>query len=273
MTRRRGSAAAEGDCRPRLHALLLDLDGTLYIGNSLIPGATDAIEQLRKANIPLRFTTNTTTKSNASLIAKLRNLGIDAVDSELFGAVSATVAHLRSLDSPPVRLLLSDDPKADFTEFTIDDSNPGAIVVGDMAKAWDQPLMQSCFEQMQNGAHLIAMHKGKYWQTESGLRVDIGAFISGLEFVTGVEATVIGKPSKSFFDLAVASLGIPSTEVMMVGDDIESDIGGAQQAGLTGVLVRTGKYRPETERDSDVLPDHVIDSIADLPSLFEQGLV
>ena len=98
--------------------------------------------------------------------------------------------------------------------------------------------------------------------------MDIGAFVAGLEYVTQKEAIVIGKPSKDFFDLAVEDMGLPVGEVVMVGDDINSDVGGAQQAGLKGVLVKTGKYREQLVRHADVPPDLVIESVAKLQEFF-----
>jgi HAD superfamily hydrolase (TIGR01458 family) len=125
-------------------------------------------------------------------------------------------------------------------------------------------------EPVMRGARLVAMHCNKFWQTAEGLRMDIGAFVVGLEYVTGLESTVIGKPSVEFFRLALKSLGLPSDRVAMVGDDIEMDVGGGQAAGLQGVLVKTGKYRAETAARSMVKPDIILDSIAELP--IELGL-
>ena len=116
---------------------------------------------------------------------------------------------------------------------------------------------------------MLALHKGRYWQTETGLRMDIGAFVAGLEYVTGQSATVIGKPSPDFFTLVLQDLGLLPEQVAMVGDDIESDIGGAQAVGMKGVLVRTGKYRSETTAVSKIKPSLIIDSVADLPDLPE----
>jgi HAD superfamily hydrolase (TIGR01450 family) len=111
------------------------------------------------------------------------------------------------------------------------------------------------------------MHRNLYWRTEDGLRLDSGAFLAGLEQAARTEAEVTGKPSAAFFEAALRRLGARAGEAVMVGDDIESDVLAAQRAGLTGVLVRTGKYLPETHRSASGEPDHVIDSFADLPGL------
>ena len=117
---------------------------------------------------------------------------------------------------------------------------------------------------VRGGAEIVALHKGRYWQTEHGLQVDIGVFVAGLEYATGKPATVIGKPSATFFRMGLKDLGVDPESVVMVGDDIEADVGGAQRAGVRGVLVRTGKYRPDDLERSDLAPDAVITSIADL---------
>lgn len=247
--------------------LLLDLDRVAYVGEQPIPGAVEAIKYLRARNIPFRFTTNTTTRSIGSLHAKLVGMGLPIEPHEVFGVIRAAKAYLKSLSDPSLLLLVTDDPKADFAEFRQSESNPTHILLGDLGKDWDHHLLQRCFSLMMNGAELVALHKGRYWQTETGLRVDLGAFVAGLEYVTGKSATVIGKPSKSFFDLALADLGLPREKVIMIGDDIINDVQGAQQAGMRGIQVRTGKYRDDLIARSGVVPDLVIDSVADLLDL------
>ncbi len=241
---------------------LIDLDGTVYVGEKPIEGAVDTINRLREQNIPFRFTTNTTTKSLATLEKKLVGYGIPVQSDEIFGVIKAAVAYLRKLGSPRCHLLLTDDPKQDFAEFEQDDVNPEVIVIGDIGKYWDYKLVNDLFRMIMNGAEMVALHKGRYWETENGLQVDIGAFVAGLEYVTDKKATVIGKPSESFFRLALDDLGQPASRVAMVGDDLLSDIGGAQAVGMKGILVKTGKYREELVARSNIKPDLVIESVA-----------
>jgi HAD superfamily hydrolase (TIGR01458 family) len=250
-----------------IRGFLIDLDGTLYVGDKPIEGAVETIEYLRKRNIPIRFTTNTTTRSLASLQQKTRKIGLPVRADEIFGVIRAAQLHLRKRGASSCFLLVSDDPKEDFREFPENNENPDVIIIGDVGKNWDYELMQRLFDMVTRGADIVALHKGKYWQTPEGLKVDMGAFIAGLEYVTDKAATVVGKPSKSFFELAVDDLGMSPGDVAMVGDDIGSDVGGAQNAGMTGILVKTGKYREELVARSDIRPDRVIDSIKDLPAL------
>jgi ribonucleotide monophosphatase NagD (HAD superfamily) len=102
-----------------------------------------------------------------------------------------------------------------------------------------------------------------------GLSLDVGPFVAAIEFASGREGYVVGKPAKGFFDQVLASLGVDASTAAIVGDDIESDIGGALRAGLAAILVRTGKYRPDQARESGIEPTHVVDSIADVPSLLD----
>lgn len=116
-----------------------------------------------------------------------------------------------------------------------------------------------------HGAKLIAIHKNRFWQTEHGLQMDIGGFIDGLEYASGVKAMIVGKPSPDFFQIALDDMGLNPCEAAIIGDDIDADVGGGQQAGLKGILVKTGKYRQSYAEASTVKPDLIIDSIMDLP--------
>ncbi|MEZ5489422.1 MAG: TIGR01458 family HAD-type hydrolase [Gammaproteobacteria bacterium] len=247
--------------------ILFDLDGVLYVGDRAITGARETLQWLKDRDIPFRFITNTSTRTAADLADKLRNMGFDIEAGQIFSAVSATRDYLARAGTPSLHLLIRDSVKAEFAQFPQQPAKPDYVVVGDIGAAWDYQLLNQVFNELMEGAELIAMHMNKYWQTEQGLQMDIGAFVAGLEFVTGKQAAIIGKPSQDFFHLAVATLGLRPEQVLVVGDDIENDVGGAQAAGLKAVLVKTGKYREELARRSEVSPNAVIDSIADLPAL------
>ena len=247
--------------------LLFDLDGVLYIGDDAIEGAAEAINDIKARGIPCRFTTNTTTKSLETLYNKLVDMGLPIDRQEVFGVIRATQQYLRAKGNPRCFLLLSEDPLQDFEEFPVSETDPEVVVIGDVGKRWDYDLMNSVFQMVINGAKMVALHKGRYWQMEDGLRMDIGAFVAGLEYVTGHAATVIGKPSPEFFRLVLDDLGLRPEEVAMIGDDIINDVGGAQAVGITGVLVRTGKFREDLVARSGITPDLVVDSIRDITAL------
>ena len=252
-----------------IKGLLIDLDGVLYVGDGAIDGARDALEALRRKNIDCRFVTNTTTKTAAEVVEKLNDLGFDVEAGQVFSAVSATKQLLGGgkAELPNLHLIVRDSILGEFEEFPTDAEGPDYVVVGDIGAQWSYPLMDRAFRELMNGAELVAMHKNRYFQTGDGLRLDIGCFVAGLEFATGHTAIIVGKPSPDFFQLGLESLGLPAENVAMVGDDIDSDVGGSQAIGIAGILVRTGKYREAYAKESEVRPDAVIDSIADLPRL------
>lgn len=250
-----------------IKGVLFDLDGVLYVGSQAIPGAIETVSTIRNSGIDCRFVTNTSTLSLQSLQEKINRMGFSIPAHEIISAPQATVLYLKQQGKPVCRLLLSEDVKKDFSDFEVSDQSADYIVVGDIGNAWSYSLLNSVFNQLMNGAKLIAIHKNRFWQTEQGLQMDIGGFVEALEYVSNTKAMIIGKPSPDFFKIAQRDIGVEPHELLMIGDDIDVDVGGAQQAGLAGVLVKTGKYRSEYASASSINPDAVIDSIAQLPEL------
>ena len=138
-----------------------------------------------------------------------------------------------------------------------------------MAGTWTDAHLQEAFGHLMAGAELVALSRDRFWHDGTRLVMDCGGYVAALEHTTGKRAHVVGKPNAAFFEAAVASLGgdIPAADVVMVGDDIDSDVGGAQRAGLQGWLVQTGKYDAARVAASEVRPDRVIASVGDLESM------
>ena len=252
--------------------IMLDLDGTLYVGKQPIPGAIECIQQLRERGISLRFLTNTTTKSQDELVAQLRVMGFTLEEDELISAPVGAKLELLSLQQQlqrPVRIwpVVADSIKLDFSEFCWDEKKPDYVVLGDIGDAWDLSLINRLFNVMHGGAELIALHKNRFWQTEDGLKADIGFFVAGLEYVSSKNARVMGKPNRDFYQRVLDSAGVDTIDALMVGDDIDSDVGGAQQMGVNGCLVRTGKYRAAYADQSTIKPNYILDSIAGLTEI------
>ncbi len=248
-----------------IRAVLFDIDGVLYVGDAVIPGAVDAVQRIKAKGLPVRFVTNTTTQSHAQLREKLNKLGFNIPAEEILSAPQAAVISLRRMKNPRCLFVLDERVRGDFAEFTADESFPDVVVVGDIGDKWSYALLNKIFTLVRKGAHLIALHKNRFWQTEKGLQMDIGAFVTGIEYATGKRATIMGKPSPAFFNVALHELGVPAHAVAIIGDDIDSDIGGGQDAGIRGILVETGKYREDYTRESAIKPDLLIHSVADLP--------
>lgn len=250
--------------------VLLDLDGTLYIDDCVIDGAVEAVRQLREQGYQLRFLTNTTTRSHAELYQQLARMGFIQEHNELISAPMAAVLELRALQQtmgrkikiwPVVSLAI----EMDFSEFERDEVSPDYIVLGDIGDAWNVSLINQLFTAMHNGAQLIALHKNRFWQTKQSLKVDIGFYVAGLEYVTGKTAQIMGKPSAAFFNRVLTDVQVSPAQAVLVGDDLDSDIGGAQRHGIEGVLVKTGKFRQQYLEQSHIKPDGILNSVAELP--------
>ena len=248
--------------------VLLDLDGTVCQKGRLISGAFEAIGAIRKKGVPLRFVTNTTRKSRDAIVTQLRGFGLDVQTNDVFTAPVAAVRWLQKNHSQCVALHVADETISEFSDFSIDDASPQVIVVGDLGPAWTFERLNVAFRQLQSGASFVALQKNRYWRTDGGLTLDAGPFIAALEYASGCEATVVGKPSAQFFETAVASMGLSVADTVMVGDDFNSDVHGSTSLGGGGVLVRTGKFRPSDLDGHEDTPDAVIDSIAELPAIF-----
>jgi HAD superfamily hydrolase (TIGR01458 family) len=248
--------------------ILFDLDGVVYIGDRAIPGAAETLELLNERGIPFRFVTNTTTQSPETLGRRMAAMGLPIGRDAILTTHEVAARYLAEMGRPTCHLLVSDDALPAYRGIPTSDVDPAYVVVGDVGERWNRELTNRVFNMMMDGAELIALHKGRYWRTGSGLQVDIGALVAGLEYSTGKTATVIGKPSATFFEMALKELGLPRQDVVMVGDDIETDIGGAQNAGIRGVLVKTGKYREDTLARSTVRPAVVVGSVADVQAWF-----
>lgn len=240
---------------------LFDLDGVFCIEDKPLPGSIETLDYLNNHNIPYRFLTNTTTKSRLDLFNKLIKLDFPVNKNHIISASYAGVLKLRELGSPTCELILKEASKNDYSEFTIDNNNPEYIVIGDLNRDWTFDIMNKIFNKVLNGSKILALHKGKYFRVSEGLQIDSGAFIKGIEYATSTDSIVVGKPESNFFDIAVQDINIEKENLVMVGDDIINDIGGAQSCGIKSVLVQTGKYRQDLIEKSNIHPDLVIPSI------------
>jgi HAD superfamily hydrolase (TIGR01458 family) len=247
--------------------VLLDIDGVLAVSWEPIPGAIETLEWLRSEGTPFRLITNTTTDTRAGLAERLGAGGFSLSADEIVTAVVATGTYLRKEHPGASVFLLTDgDPREDLKEIALTDTPEEAdvMVLGGASEVFSYETVNRVFRRLKDGAPLVAMHRNLYWRTSEGWELDGGAYVTGLEEAAGVEATICGKPSREYFESALAMLGVGAARAAMVGDDILNDVMAARAAGLTGVLVRTGKFQPSDLEKGE--PDAVLDSIADLPS-------
>ena len=251
-------------------AILLDIDGVLHVSGEPITGAPEAVRALRAEGHRLRFVTNNTTRSRARLAADLQAIGIELDEEE----VSTTpLAAARLLEGLRVLALTMSAVHEDLAQHvTLVEEGADAVLVGgadetdETARVFAYANLNRAYAELSGGARLVCLHKNRWWQTSKGPLLDAGAFVAGLEYAAETLAEIVGKPTPAYFEAALAALEADPGEAIMVGDDLETDIGGAKRLGMKGVLVRTGKFRASSLQEADPQPDAVIDSIADLPA-------
>ncbi|MBC9730593.1 HAD-IIA family hydrolase [Streptomyces sp. TRM68367] len=256
-----------------VRAVLIDIDGVLTVSWQPLPGAVEALREIREAGLGVALVTNTTSRTRASIAGALADAGFPVTADDILTAPAVTAAYLTE-HCPGARcaLLNSGDIEEDLDGVTVVDAAdadavPDVVIVGGAGPEFGYAELNRAFGHLQRGARLVAMHRNLYWRTDDGLQLDAGAFLAGLEQAAHTAAEITGKPSAAFFRAALGRLGAGADEAVMVGDDIESDVLAAQRAGVTGILVKTGKYLPQTHRAASGTPDHVIGSFADLPGL------
>jgi|ERR1035441_5478079 HAD superfamily hydrolase (TIGR01458 family) len=250
----------------RPFGVLLDIDGVLYVGEQPIEGAHDALPVLRELSAGVRLLTNTTSRSRREVLEHLLELGFEVTLEEVLTPAAMAVRHCRQQGYRSVAALVSEGLREDLAALApvALGSDTDAIVLGDLGDGFTAQVLNGAFRAMMDGADLVALQHNRYWRRADGLALDVGAYSAALEYASGREATVVGKPARAFFDAAVADLGVE--RAIMIGDDVEADVGGAMAAGLPGVLVRTGKYRADA-LSSRVTPTAIVDSIRDVPEL------
>jgi len=243
-----------------LEGLLVDLDGTLYVGKDPVEGAREVVERLEASGLELRYITNTTRKPRREVSEHLFSLGFGVGEVEIFTPARAAADLIGDKSCFP---LVDESLLEDLREITLDEDRPDYVLIGDLGEEFIYERLNAAFRLLVGGAGLLALQKNRYWRTATGLSLDAGPFVAALEYASGKSATIVGKPERDFFRLALEDMGLGPHQVAMVGDDAEADVAGAQAAGLRGILVKTGKYRPEAEGR----PDFVLESIAGLPEV------
>ena len=253
-----------------LRGLLFDMDGVIYNENAPIPGAAEAINWAAFRGIPHLFVTNTTSRGRKALVEKLQRIGIETGPSRILTPCVAASEWLRTQPSGAVALFVRSAAREEFQDFQLlsENAETGAayVVIGDLGQAWDFETLNRAFRLLhhQPEARLIALGMTRYWQTAEGVSLDVAPFVAALEHATGRRPQVFGKPAEAFFSAAAHQLGLPRNEILMIGDDINADIQGAQAAGLRGALVQTGKFRA-ADLEGPVKPDVILASLASLP--------
>lgn len=253
-----------------IRGVLLDIDGVLHVSMQPLAGAAEALNWLSQHGYPSCFVTNTTTLARATLAQRLQQIGLPVNAEQLVTAPVATAGYIRQhYPGKSCWLLSKGDTSVDFVGIPLVEEQADIVVIGGAEELLSYETMNRAFRMLMDGAVLLAMHKNLYWRTRAGLQLDSGPYVYALEMATGKQAVVLGKPERPFFAQALNLLGIEAHEALMVGDDVENDIGGAQRAGIRGVLVTTGKHKADSPLLERVCPVAILPSIADLPAYLE----
>jgi len=272
--------------------ILFDVDGVLYEGERAIPGAAEAVAWACREGIPHLFVTNTTSRPRDAVARKLAQFGIETTADRVLAPAAAAAAWLACQPRGDIALFAAPALRSEFRDFDLvpEGAERGAhyVVLGDLGEAWDFAKLNRAFrllmadpaaqrrrvvpstESPGEAPVLIALGMTRYWRTSTGLSLDVAPFVVALEHATGKRAVVLGKPAREFFLAGACKLGLEPADVLMIGDDIRTDVGGAREAGLKGALVKTGKFR-EADLAGGVRPDLLLESVAELPGRWATG--
>ncbi|KAL3123450.1 hypothetical protein niasHT_004622 [Heterodera trifolii] len=261
----------------RIRGFLVDINGVLFDtsldGGKAIPGSIEAVKRLYELSC-VRFVSNESSGTRGAICQKLHRLGFVGPQPEhIFTPAPVAVKYLRQHGLRP-KLLVHKDVLPDFEEF-LNVENPNCVVLGDAEHELTFDNMNSVFKILLNSENplLISLGNGRFYQrADQGPCLDTGAYAAALKFAIDgdgrkCEHISVGKPEKSYFMSAVEDMGLGKDEVVMIGDDIQSDVAGAQRIGISGVQVKTGKWRPQWARHPTVTPDMLADNLLEAVSV------
>jgi len=247
-------------------AILIDLEGVIHEGNNPVKGVRECLDFLDDHGYGYRFISNSTRRCRKTIAQRLENLGFNVPIDHIFAPPIAALDKMKRTGKRRCFLLTMGDVNKDFQDagITIAGTDVDFVIVGDAGEKFSFENMTRAFRLILNGAEILALEMDKYWADSSSLVLSAGPFVAALEYATDKDAELMGKPAPSFFELVLRELGVKPEEAAMIGDDILTDIGGAQRVGMKGILVKTGKFREEVVKHSGVIPDLVLESIAQL---------
>lgn len=251
----------------KIKALLIDLEGTLYFKDKQLPGVAEVLSKLQELGLSMKFLTNTDSKTTNSITRKLDTMGFSINEADIFTPITAAIKFLESQKEKNSYFLLSENVKNSFIKYAKEDEKVDYVIIGDFRDTVNYETLNIAFQHIMAGSELIALQKGKYFIRDNGYNLDTGSFVKMLEYSSGKKARVLRKPSSDFFYLALNDLGVKPNEALVIGDDMTTDILGAHNTGIESVLVKTGKYNFHNMKQLPIKPNHIINSIVQLPAL------
>lgn len=249
----------------QVKGVIFDIDGTLIINKHPLPGAREAVNGLRSLGIQLRFVTNTTERAAEQLGETLRELGFEAQNSEILTSVGACVHFIKQNHFDKAGYLAIPEGIQDqFAGIAQTTDSPAFVVMGDLNEGFDYFLLNRIFNYIRNGAQLVTFHRNTYFFRDGKTWLDSGAFTIAFEKITKQKAVITGKPAPMMFQNALSSMKLKKKEVLVIGDDVSTDVVGARKAGMAFLLVRTGKFKQEDIREYEIDPKYVISDLTKL---------
>ena len=245
---------------------LIDMDGVIYRGGHLIPGADRFIIGLRKTGIPFRFLTNNSQRTRRDVATRLQRMGLDVEEEHVYTCAVATARFLAHQKPGGTAFVIGEGGLLTALHengYAIVDRDPDYVVVGE-GRTISFELVEAALKMILGGAKLVATNLDPNCPTESGLRPGCGATVAMLETAGGVKAFSVGKPSPVMLRGARKELGLTTDETIVIGDTMETDILGGVQLGFKTILVLSGgTSRDDLDRYA-YRPDKIVDSVADL---------
>ena len=245
---------------------LIDMDGVIYKSTELIPGAADFIASLRRLRIPFMFLTNNSQRTRRDVAMKLSRMGVPVEERHIFTCAMATARFLASQKPHGTAYVIGEGGLLNalhLNGYAVVDKSPDYVVVGE-GRTLSFEMLEQAVQMVLDGAKLIATNLDPNCPTVAGTRPGCGAIVSLIEKATGVQAFSVGKPSPVMMRQARKELGMATSETIMIGDTMETDILGGVQMGYRTILVLSGGSSREDLARYAYQPDLVINSVAEL---------
>lgn len=247
---------------------LIDMDGVIYRSAELIPGAVQFVRALKESGIPFLFLTNNSQRTRRDMATKLQRMGMPVGEEHIFTCAMATARFLAGQKPGGTAYVIGEGGLLNAMHvngYSIVDKSPDYVVVGE-GRTLSFEMLEHAVQMVLDGAKLIATNLDPNCPTQAGTRPGCGAIVALIEAATGIRAFSVGKPSPVMMRTARKELGMATSETIMIGDTMETDILGGVQMGYRTILVLTGSTKLDDLSKYAFKPDLIVDSVADLSS-------
>ena len=255
-----------------VRGILCDIDGTLYFRGKIIPKAVETVSYLQDKGYKVVFLTNTDSRPPHEILKILLNFGFSVKSEDIFTPIIAIKEYISQFPDKKSFFLVSERVKPEFQTFSqvTKDEIPDFVVISDFSDDWRIERLNEAFKYVLKGAKLIGSQGNRYFLDQDGNpKIDTGALVRMVANAAQVKPLILGKPNSDYFKLALEKMDINTNEVIIIGDDIESDIQGAKNAGIKGILVKTGKGQNKFQKNyhSKIVPFLTLSSFSELRNL------